>query len=118
MKSKRFINKLQYPGGKEALEIFVKNNLRYPKDAILNKIEGKVFIKYEVNDIGVIHSVTVTSGIGYGCDKEAIRIVKLLQYPSKINKGVRTNTKLKISIDFQLPRDKTLSINYIYKKKD
>jgi len=116
MKSKRFINKLQYPGGKQALESFVKNNLRYPREAILNKIEGKVFIKYEVNDLGQVHSVTVTSGIGYGCDKEAIRIVKSLQYPSKINKSVRINTKLKISIDFQLPEDKSININYIYKE--
>ena len=116
MKSKRFINKLQYPGGKEALESFVKNNIRYPIEAIQNKIEGKVFIKYEVNDLGEVHSVLVTSGLGYGCDKEAIRIVKLLQYPSKINKGVRINTKLKISIDFQLPINNQIKINYIYKK--
>ena len=116
MKHKKFVKKAEYPGGKIALQQFVKENLRYPQDAILHRVEGKVFIKYEVNDNGQVHSVKVTSGIGYGCDQEAIRIVKLLKYPSQINKGVKINTKFKITIHFNLPKSKTIKINYVYKK--
>ncbi|SVE47183.1 uncharacterized protein METZ01_LOCUS500037, partial [marine metagenome] len=36
MKEKKFIRNAEYPGGNEALKKFVKENLRYPKDALLH----------------------------------------------------------------------------------
>ena len=116
MKDKRFVKKLEYPGGSEALKKFIKINLGYPQEALLHRVEGKVFINYEVNDKGEVHNVKVTSGIGYGCDQEAKRIVKLLKYPSQINKGVRINTKFKIVIHFNLPKVKPIQIKYVYTK--
>jgi len=117
MKDKKFVKKAEYPGGSEALKKFVKENLRYPQEAVLHRVEGKVFLKYEVNDKGKVHSVMVVNGIGYGCDEEAKRIVKLLKYPGQINKGVRINTKFKISIHFNFPKPKPIQIKYVYTKK-
>ena len=117
MKDKRFVKKPEYPGGSEALKKFVKENLRYPQEAVLHRVEGKAFINYEVNDKGEVHSVKVASGIGYGWDEEAKRIVKLLKYPSQINKGVRINTKFKIAIHFNLPKARPIQIKYVYTKK-
>ena len=116
MKDKKFVKKAEYPGGSEALKKFVKKNLRYPQEALLHRVEGKVFLKYEVNDKGKVHSAVVLNGIGYGCDEEAKRIVKLLKYPSQINKGVRINTKFKIAIHFNLPKAKPIQIKYVYIK--
>ena len=116
MKDKKFVKKPEYPGGSEALKKFVKENLCYPQEAVLHRVEGKAFINYEVNDKGEVHSVKVASGIGYGCDEEAKRIVKLLKYPSQINKGVRINTKFKIAIHFNLPKPKPIQIKYTYTK--
>ena len=116
MKEKKFLKRAEYPGGSEALKKFIKKNLRYPQEAILHRVEGKVFLKYEVNDKGKVHSVVVVNGIGYGCDKEAIRIVTLLKYPSQINKGIRINTKFKLAIHFNLPKPKPIKINYVYTK--
>ncbi len=116
MKDKKFVKNAEYPGGSEALKKFVKENLRYPQEATLHRVEGKVFLKYEVNDNGEVHKVKVINGIGYGCDKEAKRIVGLLKFPSQINKGVRINTKFKIAIHFNLPKAKPIQIKYIYTK--
>ena len=116
MKEKKFVKKAEYPGGSEALKKFVKKNLRYPQEAVLHRVEGKVLLKYEVNDKGKVHSAVVLNGIGYGCDEEAKRIVKLLKYPSQINKGVRINTKFKIAIHFNLPKAKPIQIKYVYTK--
>ena len=116
MKEKKFVKKAEYPGGSEALKKFVKKNLRYPQEALLHRVEGKVFLKYEVNDKGKVHSAVVLNGIGYGCDEEAKRIVKLLKYPSRINKGVRINSKFKIAIHFNLPKPKPIQIKYTYTK--
>ena len=117
MKSKSFIKKPTYPGGSEALNKFVKDNLHYPKEALNHKIEGSVFLKYEVNEKNEIHNITVIKGIGYGCDEEAIRIISLLKYSKVKNRGIKVNTKFRISIHFRLPKIKPLKINYIYKKK-
>ena len=57
MNPKNFIKKATYPGGSEALKKFVKNNLCYPKKALNHKIEGSVFLRYEVNEKGKVHNI-------------------------------------------------------------
>tara|TARA_B100001758_G_C18296360_1_gene549863 strand:+ start:479 stop:838 length:360 start_codon:yes stop_codon:yes gene_type:complete len=118
MKSKKFIRKAEYPGGSEALRKFIKKNLRYPKEALIHRVEGNVLCKYEVNDEGKVHSISVTNGIGFGCDKEAARIINLLDYSKAKNRGIKVNTKFKITIYFKLPTVKSVKINYIYTRKN
>jgi len=113
MKNKKFINKAQYPGGKTALIEFIKENLVYPQQALKKRIEGKVLIKYEVNEKGIVHNIKIVNGLGYGCDEEAMRLVQLLRYPEVKNRGLKVNTKFKISIQFQLPLSNTVEVNYI-----
>tara|TARA_B100000902_G_C27208945_1_gene863250 strand:+ start:893 stop:1234 length:342 start_codon:yes stop_codon:yes gene_type:complete len=109
MKEKKFINTAIYPGGKNAIQEFIKQNLSYPKEALNNQIEGNVIVKYKVDPLGNIINTSISKGIGYGCEKEAIRVVKKLKYPKHINKKVRVTTSKKITIKFRLPK---LSINY------
>ncbi len=116
MKSKNFINKAKYVGGSNALKSFINDNLCYPKEALVNKIEGIVFMRYEVNEHGKVHNISVVNGLGYGCDEEAKRIVSLLKYPKVKNRGLKVNTKFKINIVFRLPSTPALKINYILKK--
>ena len=116
MKSKHFIKKAEYPGGPEALKKFIKNNLRYPKEALNHRVEGSVFLRYEVNEKGKVHNIFVINGLGYGCDEEAERIIRLLKYPQIKNRGIKVNTKFKLAINFKLPKVTPLKINYIIKK--
>lgn len=74
-KKKTFIKKPHIDGGKEYLNKFIKENLKYPEQALENKIEGSVIIKYNVSDRGEVFDVAVEHGIGYGCDEEAVRLV-------------------------------------------
>jgi len=117
MKSKNFIKKAEYPGGADALKKFVKQTLRYPKEALLHRVEGRVYLKYEVNEKGKVHSISVVNGLGYGCDEEAIRIIGLLKYSPVKNRGLKVNTKFKLTIPFKLPQAIPIKINYIYTKK-
>ena len=117
MQSKHFIKKAEYPGGSEALKKFIKNNLRYPKEALMHRVEGSVYLKYEVNEKGKVHSISVVNGLGYGCDEEAIRIISLLKYSQVKNRGLKVNTKFKLAIHFKLPPANPIKINYIYTKK-
>jgi periplasmic protein TonB len=54
---------------------FLAEHLKYPKDAQNSGIEGRVTIKFLVNEDGTISDCMVTHGIGGGCDEEALRVI-------------------------------------------
>ena len=112
MKQTKFIQKSIYPGGSKALKDFIKNNLIYPEKAKKKGIQGDVIVKFKVNSNGTVSSAKIIKGIGYGCDKEAIRIIGKLKYPKKVNRKIRVTTYKKLKIKFQLPQQQQIKINY------
>jgi len=105
-KDNSFIKKPVYPGGNTAYRKFIKDNLKYPKEAVAKKIEGTVFLKYTIDHKGKVTEVQVLKGIGHGCNEEAKRIVKLLQFD--IPKGprkLRVTFHKKTQITFRLPKE-------------
>lgn len=67
----------QFVGGQDSLTVYLKNNLRYPTQAYQAKITGKVMVRFVVGSNGEISKSEIISGIGYGCDEEALRVVNL-----------------------------------------
>lgn len=65
-----------FPGGVAAFSKYVSENMKYPEEARKNNISGIVSIAFAVNKDGSINNITVPEGIGYGCDEEAIRLIK------------------------------------------
>ena len=57
---------------------YLSENLHYPDTARVHNIEGRVVIKFIVNEDGHISDCTVVTGIGGGCDEEGLRVVKSL----------------------------------------
>jgi|AntRauTorckE5430_2_1112549.scaffolds.fasta_scaffold03291_2 protein TonB len=107
-KDKHFIKKPVYPGGPQALRQFIAKNLQYPKTALKEKLEGTVVLKYTIDHEGRVTEANVVSGIGKGCDEEAIRVTKLLKFqvpklPGKKTKVVFHN---KLKVHFRLPKAK------------
>ncbi|RIV24916.1 energy transducer TonB [Fibrisoma montanum] len=66
----------QFPGGLESLRSFLEKNLRYPAPASRSGISGRVVVSFVVNTDGRLTDVQVLKGIGFGCDEEALRVVK------------------------------------------
>jgi len=56
-----------------------------------------------VNNIGEVLDISIEKGIGYGCDEEAVRLIKLLAYEPPRNRGVRMKVQMKSRILFKLP---------------
>jgi protein TonB len=56
-------------------QAYLGRNLRYPEAAREINIEGKVMVRFVVNEDGSISDVEVLRGIGGGCDEEAKRVV-------------------------------------------
>lgn len=105
-KSKHFLDKPTYPGGPKALKAFISENIKYPSDAITEKVEGSVSLKYSIDNQGKVISTRVISGLSPSCDEEAIRLVKLLKFTKARNRGVRAIFHKDITIHFRLPKVK------------
>ena len=82
----------QFPNGDKALYKFLSENIHYPQAAARANVSGKVYVKFVVEKDGSIGNVEITKGIGFGCDEEAERVIKLMPKwtPGKQNgKAVR-----------------------------
>lgn len=67
-----------FVGGTSEMYKFLAKNLKYPSAAQRANIQGKVFLKFIIEKDGTITAVDVMKGIGFGCDEEATRVVKLM----------------------------------------
>ena len=102
-KDKDFIKSAYYEGGRAALEAFVKKELRYPKEALEAKIEGTVSVRYTVDYKGKVTDAHIISGLGHGCDEEALRIVRSLFFKVPNDGKIKSKYTRKLHIHFRLP---------------
>jgi len=94
-----------YPGGYPAMFEFIKKNLLYPQEAYFKKVEGTVFIKTLISESGKLEEISIYSGVGFGCNEEALRIVKKMPiWEPAQHDGVAVKRKLIIPIAFELPK--------------
>lgn len=61
------------PGGHDAFLKKWSRSVRYPAEAVREKIQGIVFIEFVVNKDGTIAKPAVRSGIGAACDEAALK---------------------------------------------
>ncbi|MES2703933.1 MAG: energy transducer TonB [Bacteroidota bacterium] len=55
---------------------YLSKRINYPEVARNNGIQGRVVVKFVVNEDGTVSDAVVVKGIGGGCDEEALRIVR------------------------------------------
>lgn len=115
-KEKSFIKKPVYPGGSKAMKQFVNEHLKYPEEAAKHQIEGTVTLRYKINHEGKVVHVDVISGLGYGCDEEAIRVVKLFRFQVDKVRKLRVTYHKNIHIHFRKPEQKPVKkgVSYTY----
>jgi len=95
----------EFPGGQEAMLRFISKNVKYPEDAMVNNVEGKVLLKFVVNTDGYIQDIEVVSKIryGYGLEDEAIRVLKKMpQWTTGKQNGKPVNVYYILPISFRL----------------
>jgi periplasmic protein TonB len=90
----------RYPGGSDSLAAFIKAHTRYPKAAKKNNISGVIEVDFTVTIDGKVKDPKVVNPLGYGCDEEALRVVKLLP---KYVPGRVGNTNIELSSHVNIP---------------
>lgn len=89
----------QFPGGEEALALYLNKNIRYPSEAQKANVSGTTFVQFIVDADGSIRDVkTVGAKKGYGLEDEAIRVVKAMPKwkPGEQNKQL-------VAVQYNLP---------------
>lgn len=95
---------------------FISKNLKYPPEALEKGIEGTVSLQYHVDKNGKVFKTKVIQALGYGCDEEAERVVRLLTFGVHKNFGKPYFIK-RINVHFNLPAQPKVQINYVQTTK-
>ncbi len=66
----------EFLGGDDARIKYLQKSIRYPELAKESGIQGTVYITFVVEKDGSVTNVKVLRGIGGGCDKESVRVIK------------------------------------------
>ncbi|MGV3557892.1 energy transducer TonB [Larkinella arboricola] len=88
----------QYPGG---IGAYLSKHQRYPEQARQNQVKGMVLVNFQIDSRGYIQDSTirVIKGIGYGCDEEALRLIRNMSRwkPGKVSgKSVSVNYNIPV----------------------
>ena len=93
----------EFNGGQAALAEYLQKNINYPQRAKELNIEGKVYLKFVIDEYGNVGNVSVQRGIGYGCDEEAVRVVRKMPRWKPGKQGGRpVKVWFNLPIDFKL----------------
>ena len=93
-----------YPGGQEALENYVNNNVEYQQPAIDENTEGTVNVQFVVDENGNVTSAkAIGKELGNGLDQEAVRVISNMPKwtPGKV-KGKNVKTRVVLPITYKI----------------
>ena len=89
----------EFPGGDEALMAYLRKNMKYPKDAMANAIQGKVLVEFVVEKDGSISNVKVVRSVDVLLDKEAVRVT---QNMPKWKPGTQNGEPVRVRMTYPL----------------
>lgn len=95
----------QFPGGREALSKFIQANLVYPEYEKIRGIEGRVYVGFEIDELGNVDNPQILRGVNEAphFNEEVIRVVKMMPKwkPGSIY-GKPIKMKFNLPIEFKL----------------
>jgi len=91
----------QFPGGPDALDQFIKVNIKTPAKAKEQGQKGKVYIQFVVEKDGRVAEVEIRMGKYELLNNEAIRVVKMMpNWKPGTNRGKKVRTRYTLPITF------------------
>ncbi len=93
-----------FPGGQEALDQFLVENVRYPAIAQENGIEGTVTVNFTVNADGSIAAVKIVRPLDPDLEAEARRVVTKMPSwtPATDDSGRPVTSTVTLPVKFRL----------------
>jgi TonB family protein len=92
-----------FPGGKNAMQAWITDNLQYPAAAAKNKITGKVYVSFTVSKTGKVKNVVVSKSASPLLNAEAIRIISSMpDWKPATQAGKTVDVQYKVPVEFKL----------------
>lgn len=99
----KFDSFAEFPGGKEGILKYLKENVIYPTECEEKGIQGRVVVAYTVGTDGTICNIRVVKSVHPQIDWEAIRVVKKMpRYKPAIRNGKPVSVNFCLPITFAL----------------
>ena len=94
----------EFPGGQDAMYLWLRDNTSYPDSAFNKGIQGKVFVEFVVEKDGHIDRVILRRGANQWLDEEAVRVIGQMPdwKPGHLEDGTVVPVRFTIPIDFKL----------------
>lgn len=94
-----------YPGGIAQFYNFLGANIKYPKAAMDDNVQGIVYVSFIVEKDGLLTNIkTEAAKLGSGTDEEAVRILKLSKrWNPGTQDGKAVRVKYNIPVKFAIP---------------
>ena len=91
----------QYSYGESGLSAFIAHNIRYPREARQEGIQGRILCSFIVASDGSISNIEVVEGTNKALNDEAVRVLGLMpKWIPGENNGVNVHVKCLLPIDF------------------
>ena len=95
----------EFPGGQEALNSYLKANMKYPKRAIKYGVEGRAIFNLQISAEGEISKIWIFKSLFPDCDEEAFFLIKKMpKWIPGLKNGVPTAMETMVPIPFVLPK--------------
>jgi protein TonB len=96
----------EFPGGEKALFQYLSSSIRYPKDALRNDVEGRVYVEFVVDRYGKITRVNLKRGMHPSLDQEALRVIEgMPDWKPGVKDGKFVSVLYTVPINFQIARN-------------
>jgi TonB family protein len=80
-------------------------NASYPERAARRGVEGRVYVQAVVNADGSVREAELIRGIGYGCDREALSVVREAEFEPAQVSGRAVASRTTVWVQFSLSGD-------------
>ncbi|WP_294083822.1 energy transducer TonB [Proteiniphilum sp. UBA5384] len=96
----------QYTYGESGLSAFIGHNIRYPREARQEGIEGRILCSFIVGNDGAISNIEVVEGTNQALNDEAVRVLGLMpKWIPGENNGEKVHVKCLLPIDFVIDEE-------------
>jgi len=93
----------QFPGGMEAMMLWISQRVKYPEQAKKNGITGTVFVSYLVNKAGKVEGVKVEKSADPLLDAEAVRVIgEMPDWKPGTQHGKAVDVRMTVPVKFSL----------------
>lgn len=93
----------EYPGGMAECLRFLERNIKYPADALKEKIEGRVIARFVIAKDGSVINPEILRSVSPSVDAEALRVIRLMpKWKAGKQRGQAVNVKYTLPVTFSL----------------